>query len=138
MYKYLTILFFSFGLLSCKTIDIEDCDKQIFHYSDLPKEVKNVIFEGYFKDPHSSNIYSHFKDLNEPYRYYESTEQTFLPWVYRQYLHSIGDGKIFEIEINSEHGGIIIVFDDYLFVAKHYNIYKSDSSKYSFTRYTLE
>jgi len=138
MFKQLIILSFSFGLLSCESVGIEYCDKKTLHYSELPKEVKNVIFEGYFKDPYSSNIYSSFKDLNEPYRYFESSEQTFLPWVYRQYLHRIEDGKIFKIDISSEDGSKKIVFNDYLYVAQHYNIYKSDSSNYSFTRYTLE
>ena len=138
MIRQLIILSFSFGLLSCNSSGIENCDIATLHYSELPKEVKNVLFEGYFKDPHSSNIYSNFKDLNEPYRYFETIEQTSLPWVYMQYLHRIEDGRTFKIDINSEHGGNIIVFNDYLYVAQHYNIYKSDSSNYSFTRYKLE
>jgi hypothetical protein len=139
MIKYLVIISFSIGLLGCKSVGIEYCDKKSLHYSGLPKEVKSVIFEGYFKDPHSSNIYSSFKDLNEPYRYFETSEQTFfLPWVYKQYLHRIEDDKIFKIDISSEHGSTKIVLNDYLYVAQHYNIYKKDSSNYSFTRYTLE
>jgi hypothetical protein len=138
MLRQLIFYLISFGLLSCDSLGIENCDKKTFHYSELPKEVKNVIFENYFKDPHSSNIHSNFKDLNEPYKYYETNEQTFLPWVYEQHIHRIEDGKIFKIDISSEHGANKIMLNDYLFVAKHYNIYKTDSSKYSFTRYTLE
>jgi len=138
MIRQLIILSFSFGLLSCESVGIEYCDKKTLHYSELPKEVKSVIFNGYFKDPHSSNFYSNFNDLNEPYRYFVTTKQTFLPWVYRQYLHRIEDGKIFKIDISSEHGSKIIVLNDCLYVAQHYNIYESDSSDYFFTRYTLE
>jgi hypothetical protein len=138
MIRLLIILSFSFGLLSCESVGIEYCDKQTLHYSELPKEVKSVIFKDYFKDPHSSNIYSNFKDLNEPYRYFETSEQTFLPWVYKQYLHRIEDGKIFKIDISSEYGANIIVLNNCLYVAQHYNIYESDSSNYSFTKYVLE
>jgi hypothetical protein len=138
MFKELIICLISLVLLSCNSKEIENCEKKTLHYSELPKEVKNVIFEGYFKDPHSSNIYSSFKDLNEPYRYFETTEQTFLPWIYDQYLNRIDDEKKFKIDITSEHGAKKIVLNDYLFVAMHYNIYERDSSNYSFTRYTLE
>lgn len=96
-------------------------------YSSLPNEVKRWIFE------------VDFKDLNDPNKYYLKRRQDkILPWVYYSDIHRKKDDKIFETELNGEFGSRYIIYKDYLFIPNHYNIYKSDSSEYLFTRFHLE
>jgi hypothetical protein len=96
-------------------------------YNSLPNEVKKWIFE------------TDFKDLNEPNKYYLKTRQDkILPWVYHSDIHRETDDKIFDTELNGEHGSHYIIHNDYLFIPNHYNIYKADSLEYSFTRFHLE
>jgi hypothetical protein len=123
-----TLLYISLiSLLGCNSRNINWLDKETMGYSSLPNEVKKWIFE------------VDFKDLNEPNKYYLKRRQDkILPWIYYIDIHRKKDGKKFKTELNGEFGSRYIIFNDYLFIPNHYNIYKSDSLEYSFTRFHLE
>ena len=123
-----TVLFISVILLiSCNSRNINGLNKETIDYSSLPHEVKSWIFE------------VNFKDLNQPNKYYTETRQErFFPWIYHIDIHRKTDDKIFETELSGEHGSRYIIYEDYLYIPNHYNIYKADSLDYKFTRFNLD
>lgn len=125
--KKITTIIILFFLFSCNSTGINWLDKKIVDYRSLPKEVKNWIFT------------VNFKDLNEPNKYYlERRQNKIFPWIYYNDIRREKDNKIFDTELNGEFGNHYIIYKDFLFVPNHYNIQKSDSLKYSFTRFKLE
>ena len=123
-----TVLFISIILLiSCNSRNINGLNKETIDYRSLPHEVKSWIFE------------VNFKDLNQPNKYYtERRQERLFPWIYHIDIHRKTDDKIFETELNGEHGSRYIIYKDYLFIPNHYNIYKADSLDYTFTRFHLD
>lgn len=136
--KYLLIFFTLILLLSCNSTEVRNLNTKTVKYSDLPQDVKNVVFEPYYTDPNDSAISTFFIDLNNPPRYIEVSKQSFLPWIYNSELHRIEDGKIFKLNFNAEYGYKIVVLEDFLFIPQHSSIFKADSSSYSFSRFSLK
>ncbi len=126
MKKILTFIIL-ITLLSCNSRNINWLEMETVDYSSLPNEVKECIFE------------VDFKDLNKPNKYYSKRRQDkFLHWVYYIDIHRKEDNKVFDTELKGEYGSHLVIYKDYLFIPNHYNIYKSDSLEYSFTRFHLE
>ena len=136
--KYLLFFFTLILLLSCNSTEVRNLNNETVKYSDLPQEVKNVVFEPYYSDPNDTDRSTFFIDLNNPPRYNEVSKQSFLPWIYTSELQRIEDGKIFKLNFNAEHGYKKVVLEDFLFIAQHSSIFKADSSRYSFSRFNLK
>jgi hypothetical protein len=125
--KYLALLFIAAFLLGCNSIGIEHCKVDTIEYKDLPSEIKEVVFD------------SSYVEINQPKKYELLLEKKILmPWIPDTYLKRKKDGKTYRLEFSSPHRSDYFIKDDFLFVPQHYNIYKSDSSSYSFSRFTLK
>ncbi len=136
--KFLLISFILILFLSCNSTEIRNLNNKTIKYSNLPQEVKDVVFKPYYPDPSDSTRSTFFIDLNNPPRYIEISKQSFLPWIYNSELHRIEDDKIFKLNFNAEYEYKIVVLEDFLYIPKHSNIFKSDSLTYSFSRFSLK
>jgi hypothetical protein len=136
--KYLLFLFIPTLLLSCNSTEVKNLSNETVEYSDLPQEVKNVVFEPYYSDPNDSDRSTFFIDLNNPPRYTEVSKQSFLPWIYNSELHRIDDGKIFKLNFSDKYGYKIVVLEDFLYIPQHSSIWKHDSSSYTFSKFSLK
>ncbi len=128
MFKIMTKLFVYLSsallLLGCTSKSIQFCSWETLAYTELPKEVKAVVFD------------SVSTELNTPKRYRWVTQQdVIMPWIYTTEVVRKADGKTFEIDIN--YGDRYIILEDSLYIPQHYNIYKADSTSYTFSRYEL-
>lgn len=126
--KFVLALFLIIVLFSCNSKGIDRLEKTVLSYSELPDEVKQQIFT---KD---------FIDLNNPQKYKQVNKQhSFLRWIYQTEIHRISDSEIYQMKsLKSEWSNHLIIVDDYLYIPNHYNIYKSDSLNYNFSRFKFE
>ena len=136
--KYILFLLIPTLLLSCNSTEVRNLNNETVEYSDLPRDVKNVVFEPYYSDPNDSNRSTYFIDLNNPPRYTEVSKQSFLPWIYNSELHRIDDGKIFKLNFSDEYGHKIVILEDFLFIPQHPSIWKHDSASYTFSKFSLK
>ena len=140
------IVFFvlSFVLVSCET-PINSLEKKKMSYQELPKPVKERIFNLYGDLPEEEQDrieYKHiFRDLNKPPKYESYTKQEFFfRWIYNGYLKSKETKKVYSLkkETTEEKGSESIIYGDSLYIPNHYNIYGKDSLSYTFTRFILK
>ena len=140
------IVFFvlSFGLVSCET-PINSLEKKKMSYQELPKPVKERIFNLYGDLPEEEQDrieYKHiFRDLNKPPKYeYYTKQEFFFRWIYNGYIKNKETKKVYTLkkEITEERGNESIIYGDSLYIPNHYNIYEKDSLKYTFTKYILK
>ncbi|OMP32589.1 hypothetical protein [Mangrovimonas sp. DI 80] len=114
--------------LGCNSSQVDELEKTIVAYQDLPTEVKQQIFK------------VSYIEINEPKRYVKKTKKELLfPWIYNVIFERVNDGKVFKTSgIKGEHGSTYVIYDDFLYIPNHYNIYPSDSLSYLFTRFDLK
>ncbi len=138
--KNLLLLFAVCILLqSCNSVNIESLETKVVQYVDLPKEVKNVLFESDYIELNGVISLNLFTDLNEISKYeYLSKQHWLMSWVYNSELYRKTDKKTIKLDFKSEYGSKYIIHLNYLYVPRHYNIYKADSLNYSFSSFKLE
>ncbi len=121
------LIIICFIFYGCTSKGIESFDTEIIQYKDLPNKVKEVMFE------------TEYIELNKILRFeHVSKQDRILPWVYNSEIHRKSDGKKIKLNFSTEHRSRYIIHENYMYVPKHYNIYKADSLKYSFSRFYLE
>ena len=122
-----SLLFLFVILISCNSTGIEKLEKIILPFSELPDEVKSSIFD------------ADFIELNKVKKITQVVKQNrILPWVYNTEVHRKVDGKIFKISLSPKHGSKYVILNNYLYIPRHYNINKANSSMYHFTRFELK
>ncbi|MBU8882473.1 hypothetical protein CBW16_10810 [Flavobacteriaceae bacterium JJC] len=110
-------------LIGCNDLTLIKSD---IKYSDLPREVKDKIFE------------NEFYDLNEPAKFKIESSKTLLPWIHETELIRINDNKSYKIDFDKEYNSsTLVIFENYLYTTNNYNIYKSDSLYYTFSKYLI-
>ena len=137
------IVFFvlSFVLVSCET-PINSLEKKKMSYQELPKPVKERIFNLYGDLPEEEQDrieYKHiFRDLNKPPKYeYYTKQDPQLAWVHYPYIRNKKTKQEYSIDKDGPMGSRYIIYGDSLYISNHYNIYEEDSLRYTFTRYIL-
>lgn len=133
------------SIFSC-TQHIDSLEKNTLKYKQLPKPVKERLFEVYGDLPEKNKqniteeyIYS-FRDLNTPSNYeYYTKQEFFFRWIYNGYIKNKETGKIYSLKnkSNIERSNQYIIYGDSLYIANHYNIHEKDSLNYTFTRFIL-
>lgn len=138
--KYRNITFlFAILLLSCNSTGVESLNTTIVKYADLPIGVKKVMFASDYVENDGKVSLNLYTELNEISKYdYMSKQHTLMPWVHVGQLVRKSDKKEFELNFSTEHSSKYVVYNDYLYVPRHYNIYMKDSLKYSFSRFKLD
>lgn len=131
-------------IVSCNK-NINSLDQEILSYKQLPKPVKERLFDLYGDLPKEKKIKAEylyfFRDLNKPLKYeYYIKKELFFNWIYDGYIKNIETGNIYLLEKKSEveRGEPNIIYGDSLYIPNHYNIFAQDSLNYTFTKFILK